>query len=132
MDKLSKSPGFKKIFVIDDEEDLCFLLKVNLEETGSFKVFTCSRNTEAVAQVKKVLPDLIISDILMPEISGPEIAKEVRANKRTKDIPIIFLTSILREEEAEECKAVGKEHYVAKPVEVDELVKKIKKIIDLP
>ncbi len=61
----------KRILIIDDEENLCFFLKKNLEMEGDFEVSTCSDSRKALERTKDFKPELILLDIQMPEISGP-------------------------------------------------------------
>ena len=91
----------KKILIIDDEEDFCSFVKMNLEAMGGFQVSTCSDSRMAIRQVRMQRPDLILLDIMMPGRDGSGIAAELKADKDTQDIPIIFLTALVSEEDTE-------------------------------
>ena len=118
----------KKVLLIDDEIDFSEGVKKNLEATGELEVSICSDSAVAVQAAKEVRPDVILLDILMPGMSGPEIAGQLRGSRETKAIPIIFLTAMVTEEEATQKKnGIGGELFVAKPVETDELMR----VIDL-
>ena len=116
----------KKILIVDDEADLCFLLKKNLEEVGDFVVSTCSESSKAIEQARAFRPDLILLDVLMPGISGPELVEQLKVARETKEIPVVFLTAIATEEETGERKnVIGGQYMLAKPVEMEELLQVI-------
>jgi len=74
----------RRILIIDDEEDFCYLIKMSLEAMGDFEVLVCCNGREAVQLVKKQQPDLILLDIMMPGLCGSEIAEEIRNNEILK------------------------------------------------
>ncbi len=119
----------KKILLIDDEEDFCHFVKLNLERSGRFKVFTATRGSDGIRIIGDVKPDLILLDIVMQDMDGGEVAYNLKNSDNTKDIPIIFITAILRP--AEEDKLRGKHHFLAKPITPDKLIKKIDAIMEL-
>jgi len=82
----------KKIVMIDDEEDLCFFVKSNLEHTQDYEVATTSNAEEAEDFCRKENPNIILIDNVMPGKSGVEIAKSIRGHEDTKDIPIIMIS----------------------------------------
>ena len=119
----------KRILVIDDEEDFCFFLQKNLERAGDFEVEICNDSTKGVEKVKEMRPDVLILDIMMPTVSGSDIAAELKSKEDTKGIPIIFLTAIVTSEEAEKrSNVIGGEYFLAKPIEAEDLVKVINKV----
>lgn len=118
----------KNILLIDDEEDFCFFVKNNLEAGGKFRVTACSDSTKGVELTKKLLPDLILLDILMPGMSGSDIAAALKEDTATAGIPIVFLTAVITEKETSEAKnLVAGWPFVAKPVKIKELIKVINK-----
>ncbi len=82
----------KKIVMIDDEADLCALVKENLEETGEFEVVVSTQPQEAESLCKREKPDVILLDNVMPVRKGADIAKALRSDEETKDIPIIMVS----------------------------------------
>jgi len=82
----------KKILMIDDEADLCLLVKENLEATGEFEVITTTQpqDLKALCQVNK--PDVILLDNVMPTIRGAEMVNVIKNNYETKDIPIVMIS----------------------------------------
>lgn len=117
----------KTILIIDDEEDFSYFVKLNLEKTGEFSVLSAADGTEGIEIAKKVKPDLVLLDILMPKMSGSDVAHELVNDPKTKDIPIIFLTALIKKEEAAKGEGeIGGRNFIAKPVTVAELIKRVK------
>jgi DNA-binding response OmpR family regulator len=120
----------KKILIVDDERDFCSTIKEELEVATSFAVDTCSNGAVAFDRVKSAMPDLILLDVMMPQMSGPEIARQLKNCEETKGIPIIFLTGVVDEEEAEKHKhVIGGEYFLGKPVKIEELLYMINRLI---
>lgn|GEM_PF-3024490 len=118
-----RKKGKKRILVVDDEKAISELLKMTLEETGKFEVSTCNDSTKAVEWVKKLHPDLILLDIMMPKVSGTEIAMKLSNSYDTQNIPIVFLTALVSEEDVEKSNGIIGEHqFIAKPVKASELI----------
>ena len=116
----------KKILIVDDEEDFCYFVKLNLEETRHFEVLTAYNGPDGIDMAIRYHPDMILMDIIMPKMMGTEVAEALRSNEATKDIPILFVTAILKREEvgAEEQK-IGGDIFLCKPVKLDELIHEI-------
>ncbi len=93
----SSLPGERRIrlLAVDDDETICQLLQQTLEESGDFEVRTCTEGSRALAEALAFRPDVIILDIHMPDKDGTEIAAELREEKTTRAIPIVFLTGIV-------------------------------------
>lgn len=119
----------KRILLIDDEKDFCFFTKSNLEATGNFTVTICFDSNEAVDLAKRLKPDLILLDVLMPGVSGPDIAALLKDDAETKNIPIIFLTAIITDKETEDGNLISGWPFVSKPVKINELITVINKYI---
>ncbi len=115
----------KRILVVDDEKDFCFFLKKNLEAAGSFDVTVCHDGSTALTLAESLKPDLILLDVLMPGMDGPEVARRLKENELTQRIPVVFLTAVVREEEAKDRESIGGWRYIAKPVKIKELVELI-------
>lgn len=115
----------KRILVVDDEKDFCFFLKKNLEAAGSFDVTICHNGPTALSLAENIRPDLVLLDILMPGMDGPEVARQLKENPVTKGIPVVFLTAVVKEDEAKSKDTIGGWRYIAKPVKIKELVEMI-------
>lgn len=90
----------KRILIIDDEENFCKLVKKNIEQTGEFEVDIATNGEEGLMFARGIKPDLILLDIVMPGMDGSEVAAQIRNDKDIQDTPIVFLTAIVKEEEA--------------------------------
>jgi CheY-like chemotaxis protein len=119
----------KKILIVDDERDVLEVLGARLTMAG-YEVVKAVSGQEAINKTRKELPNLIILDILMPEMGGEEAGEILRKDPATKDIPIIFLTCLFtRREERNKGHSLGKNIFVAKPYDVKELLELIRRII---
>jgi two-component system, OmpR family, alkaline phosphatase synthesis response regulator PhoP len=117
-----------KILVVDDEEDILDFLSYNLKKEG-FEVSTASNGTDALAIAHKLLPDLIILDIMMPELDGIEVCRRLRAQSQFQQTIITFLTA--RDEDFTQIKAldVGGDDYITKPIKPQVLISRVKALL---
>ncbi|MCM8795046.1 MAG: response regulator [Candidatus Omnitrophica bacterium] len=119
-----------KILIVDDEVGLCFFVKKNLEAAGDFQVAACSDSMKAVSEARGFSPDLIILDVMMPGLSGPELVEKFQEDPKLKRIPVIFLTAVATEEETGKNRnLIGGHYMVAKPVQIEELLQVITKVM---
>ncbi|MBI3332967.1 MAG: response regulator [Candidatus Omnitrophica bacterium] len=108
--------------MIDDEQNFTALLKLNLEKTGAYEVRAENQGQMALAIAKAFHPDLILLDVIMPDMDGGSVAALMRSDPATKEVPILFLTAVLTRKESEERSGVLSGHRcVAKPIEPAEL-----------
>lgn len=120
----------KKILIIDDEKDFTELVKMNLEATGKYEVKVENKGALGFDRTKEFKPDLILLDILMPDMEGSEVASQLSEDKDTESIPIVFLTAIVRENEIKNSGGIiAGRHFVAKPVSSDKLIAIIERTI---
>jgi len=113
----------KTVMLIDDEVDFCYFLKKNLELTGEFAVETSNDGEDGIRKIKLHHPDVILLDIMMPGLSGPDVAAELKNDESTRNIPVVFSTAIIQEQEINQKKnVIGGWHYIAKPIEMDKLL----------
>lgn len=124
------SKNQKSILVVDDEPDILEIISYNLIKAG-YTVNTASNGKEALSKLKKKKPDLIIIDVMMPELDGIETCTQVREKKEYKDIVVVFLSA--RSEEFSQLAAyeAGADDYVVKPVKPKILVSKIAALLKL-
>ena len=118
----------KTILVVEDEKDLVDLLKIRLESLG-YKVIYALDGQEGLDVLKSQKPDLVILDIMMPKLDGISVLLKLKANKQTKDIPVLILSVIGEEEEKSIAKKLGAVAYVNKPFSNEVLISKIKSIL---
>jgi len=118
----------QKILIVDDEPDILELIEYNLKKEG-YQVFTASNGQEGITVAKKVHPELIILDIMMPKMDGIEACRLMRAIPEFKNTFMVFLTA--RSEEYSEIAGfnVGADDYIAKPIKPRALVSRINAIL---
>jgi CheY-like chemotaxis protein len=119
----------KKILIIDDDQTICEFTEAVLERTGKFEVVSASIPSKGLKLAEQETPDLILLDVNMPEMDGGEVAQRLSANTRTKQIPIVFLTSLLRKEEEFDAETIKDHLFIAKPVSAHELIERIEMMI---
>jgi len=116
------------VVAIDDVSDILDLIQYNLNKEGMHvDVFT--GGSEALEFISESLPDIVISDWMMPAPDGLEVCKTLKSNIRTADIPIIMLTCKGDLQDYKIAKEAGASDYVAKPVRMEELIRRIKLLL---
>jgi len=117
-----------KILIVDDEQDILELIEFNLQKEG-YQVFMASNGMDAISVAKKVRPDLVILDVMMPKMDGIEACRQLRALPEFKNTFILFLTA--RNEEYSEIAGfnAGADDYIAKPIKPRALVSRINAIL---
>lgn len=114
----------KKILVADDEPDIIEILNFNLSKEG-YDVYTAKNGDEALERAKKINPDLIVLDIMMPKKSGVEVCSILRTQALFKETLIIFLTALNDEETHIKGLSIGADDYISKPISPKVLVSRV-------
>ncbi len=118
----------QKIYIVEDEPDIRETLKYNFSNEG-FKVFTAPDGEEALSNIKKILPDVLILDLMLPGVSGLDICKSIRADDDIRDMSIIMLTAKGEEIDRVIGFELGADDYVTKPFSVRELILRVKVLL---
>ena len=116
------------IIVIDDEKDILDFVASIFKDT--YNVIKTTKSTKALELIRKELPDLVISDIMMPEIDGIELCNQLKKDSLTSHIPIILLTAKVTQDQQREGLETGADAYVTKPFNADILKVRVKKLIE--
>lgn len=118
-----------KVLVVDDEKDIVDLLKYNLEKENEFEVTTAYNGKEALDAVQNEKPDIILLDIMMPELNGFEVCKRLKSDPSNAKIPVIFLTA--KENEIDEIVGleIGADDYIQKPISPRKVIARMKSVI---
>jgi len=120
----------KRILIIDDEEDFSKLVKKNIEKNEEYEVETAANGEEGIKLVQGLKPDLVLLDIIMPGMDGADVVAAIRNDITIKDTPVVFLTSIVREEESSSQPSFTSGYAIlAKTATIGELMDCIKKNI---
>jgi two-component system alkaline phosphatase synthesis response regulator PhoP len=117
----------KTILVVDDEKDIIEMLKYNLEKEG-YTVLTARNGTEALRQAQH-RPHLILLDVMMPEMDGWEVCKQLKRDPNTEQIPVIFLTAKGAEFDEVLGLELGADDYIVKPIAVRSLLARVKAVL---
>ena len=118
----------KKILIVDDEEHILIMLQNRLDNAG-YAVVKATNGKDAINLAKKEIPALIICDVVMPDVDGGDVASALADDPTTKNIPIIFLTAIIKKEEEKEKRLALGVRFIAKPFDSKELLREVDKLI---
>ena len=116
------------VLFVEDDLDILHMLKTYFE-SKDYKVIIASRGKKALEACQKELPDIIVLDILLPDIDGYKVCRRLRSDQRTRNVPIIFLTQ--KDERADEIAGLelGADDYITKPFDIAELEASVEKLI---
>ncbi|MCB0705138.1 MAG: response regulator, partial [Saprospiraceae bacterium] len=127
---LLKAPnGAARILLIEDNEDMRFFISQRLE--SAFSIIEAKDGAEGIRQAIKHMPDLIISDVMMPKKNGYEVCQALKTDVRTSHIPIILLTAKAAQEDKQEGLETGADDYLLKPFDLKELETRVKNLIQI-
>ena len=115
----------KKILIVDDEPDAVGLLSIRLKSNG-YDVISALDGEACLKKAVEEKPDLIILDILMPKINGFEVCKRLKERDETKDIPVIMLTALAKEQDVSKGLEEGADCFITKPFNSADLLDEIK------
>ncbi len=118
----------KKVLIVEDEKDIQQLVKLYLDKEG-FRTYVAGTGTEALQRIKSDRPDLLILDLMLPEIDGIEVCKRVRGAPETATLPIIMLTAKAEEADTVVGLELGADDYVTKPFSPKSLVARVKALL---
>lgn len=117
----------RKILVVDDEQDILLLVRITLEAEG-YEVITAVNGREAVDRLNNDKPDLLVTDVMMPEMDGFEVLESLKKNVETEAIPVIMLTARTDARDMFRAWDMGTSIYLTKPFRPRELVAAVKRI----
>jgi CheY-like chemotaxis protein len=118
----------KKIFFIEDDQDIAQIIVTILEELGKFEVIHSASGLDALQSMKGFLPDLVLLDMMMPYIDGIEVMKYMKEMEELKNVPVIFLTAKVKTEDQEAYFEAGAIGVIKKPFNPEELCDNINEI----
>jgi len=117
----------KEILYAEDEPDIRAIAKIALEDIGGFSVKYCNSGKQVLKEITECEPDLILLDVMMPEMDGPTTLKELRKIPKFENIPVIFMTAKIQASEIADYKAMGVAEVINKPFDpmtLSEIIKK--------
>jgi excisionase family DNA binding protein len=123
--------GRRGILVVDDDPAVVELITEVLENDGRFEVKSVNNGFAAGMLAKEYHPDLIILDVMLPDINGQAVCKLIREDQSLQDIKIICISGMVEEDKVDELKASGADDFMHKPLDIDELLRRICRHLDI-
>lgn len=117
------------ILAVDDDPDALDIVRTFLESRG-YRVVTASDGHEALARLEKARPDLVLLDVMMPEIDGWEVARTIKNHSEFSDTRVVMLTARSDFTDKQEGLRAGADDYIVKPIRLDELAEKVERNLD--
>ena len=115
----------KRVLIIEDEPELASALGLRLEKAG-YRVTIANDGEQGLVKMAEERPSLVVLDVILPGITGYEVCRRIRADKRYEKVPVVMLTVRFQEEDVAEGYRVGASEYITKPFEWDDLLEKVK------
>ena len=123
--------GKRKVLLVDDDAELVEVILKFLNEDGRFETRVAQNGFDAGIMVKEYHPDLIVLDVMLPDINGKEVCHRVRADASLEDVRILCMSGMVEEEKIAELKLAGADDFIPKPFEVDTLIDRMCAQLDL-
>jgi len=123
--------GKRKALLVDDDEELVDMLRDVLEADGRFEVRIANNGFDAGMMVKEYHPDIIVLDVMLPDINGKEVCHRVRSDSSMDDVKIICISGMVEQDKIADLKASGANDFLQKPFDVDYLVERMCKQLDI-
>jgi CheY-like chemotaxis protein len=118
----------KKVLIVDDDPGIVEIVEFELKLHG-YEVLTACSGKEGLEKCKRLKPDVVIMDIMMPGMAKNQTAEEIKNDPSTSHIPIIFLTGMVRTEEVPKDRRIGGQYLLAKPFKSEELLMMLRRIL---
>lgn len=130
LDPAQAAGAKKKVLIIDDNVDFSTLVRTKLSGTGRYEVRVENDGSSGISAARAFRPDLILLDVMMPDLDGPAVAEQISEQEGMAHIPIVFLTSIVSEEEARShAGIIGGRHFVAKTEKLQNILSYVERIL---
>ena len=123
--------GKRKILVVDDDEELVELLVDVFERDGRFETRTANNGFGAGMLVKEFRPDLVVLDVMLPDINGKEVCQRVRSDKSLESVKIICISGMVEQDKIADLRAVGADDFMHKPFTVDKLLERACDLLEI-
>ena len=118
----------KHILIVDDDVDMLKVLKVFLQD--DYQVTLVDSGKQALEYMLKHTPDLILLDYMMPLFDGPHVLEILRKREESKDVPVLFLTSVTERDKILQCLALNPQGYLVKPISREELLQRVAEVFE--
>jgi excisionase family DNA binding protein len=114
--------GKRKVLLVDDDVDLVEMLTKVLDEDGRFETRVANNGFDAGMMVKEYRPDLIVLDVMLPDINGKEVCQRVRSDHSLEEVRIICISGMIEDDKIQELRDAGANDFLHKPFEIDDLI----------
>ena len=123
--------GKRKLLIVDDDEELVELIPDVFARDGRFEIRTANNGFDAGMLVKEYHPDLIVLDVMLPDINGKEVCQRVRGDSAMDDVRVICISGMVEDDKVKDLMAVGADDFMRKPFEIENLVDRVCQLLDL-
>src|ERR1700752_1456911 len=123
--------GKRKVLLVDDDQELVELITDVLERDGRFEVRTANNGFDAGMMVKEYRPDLIVLDVMLPDINGKEVCQRVRTDTTLEDVRILCISGMVEEDKIQELRLSGADDFVHKPFDIDYLIDRMCSLLEI-
>lgn len=123
--------GKRKVLLVDDEADLVDLMKAALDDDGRFEVRSAGNGFDAGMMVKEYRPDIIVLDLMLPDINGREVCHRVRADSSLENVRILCISGMVEDDKIQELRLSGADDFLQKPFEMDALLKRMCQLLEM-
>lgn len=112
---MATPPQIETVLLVDDEDDIRTVACMSLEAVGGWSVFSAASGPEGIELAARVAPDVVLLDVMMPAMDGPTTLRELRRRPDTADLPVVFMTARVRQQEIARYLALGAAGVIQKP-----------------
>ena len=117
--------GKKKLLIVDDDQDLVDLMRDAFERDGRFDIRTANNGFDAGMQVKEFRPDLVVLDVMLPDINGREVCQRVRSDRTMDTVKILCLSGMVESDKIADLRMAGADDFMQKPFTTDRLLERV-------
>jgi DNA-binding response OmpR family regulator len=119
------------VLLVDDDIDLVALMTRVIDEDGRFEVRVASNGFDAGMMVKEYRPDIIVLDVMLPDINGKEVCQRVRADTTLEDVRILCISGMVEEDKIQELRLSGADDFCHKPFDIDHLIDRMCTLLEI-
>ena len=123
--------GKRKVLLVDDDVDIVEMINRALEEDGRFEVKIAANGFDAGMMVKEYRPDLIVLDVMLPDINGKEVCQRVRKDHAAEDVKIICISGMVEEDKIQELRLSGADDFMGKPFDAEALIDRMCSLLEM-
>ncbi len=123
--------GKKKILIVDDEQDLVELMADAFARDGRFEIRTANNGFDAGMQVKEFRPDIVVLDVMLPDINGREVCQRVRSDSTLDSVKIVCISGMIEQDKVNDLRAAGADDFVQKPFTIDRLIERVCDLLEI-